>query len=177
MKWQLIPTSSKMKVIINLKNIEMKNKRFLLLTFIGLTGLMVSCEKDETIVKLTENPVLPQVVTLPSLIFDKAHENDTIVFVCSPIDFGYGVSSKYALEACVSGKGFTTKETMRISYGDDYAEIKTTIIKVNKLFKGKKIVAGTKSAVDFRVRAVLTVDAGSGALGSSTTPLEYISKQ
>jgi hypothetical protein len=165
-----------MKVIINLKNLEMKNTIFLFLAFLWLTGLLVSCEKDETIVKLTENPVLPKVVTLPNLIFDKAHENDTIVFVCSPIDFGYGISAKYALEAVVSGKEFSTKETMRIYYGDDYAEIKTTIIKVNKLFKGKKIVAGTKSAVDFRIRAVLTVDAGSGALGSSTNPLEYISE-
>lgn len=154
----------------------MKNKIFLSLAFAALIGLVLSCEKDETIVKLTEEPVYPTILSLPDLTFDIAHKADTIVFVCSPVDLGFQASTKYVLEACVSGKGFTTKETMRIYFGDEYAEIKTTVDKVNKLFKGKKVVVGTKTAIDFRVRAQLTVDSGTGALGSSTNLLQYISE-
>ncbi len=154
----------------------MKNKIFIFLTFAVMIGLSVSCEKDETIVKLTDNPVYPVVVTVPNLTFSLAHATDTLVFGCSPVDVGFQASTKYILEACVSGKGFTTKETMRIYFGDSYADIKTTVEKVNKLFKGKKIAAGVRSAVDFRVRAQITVDAGTGALGSSTNPLQYISE-
>jgi len=154
----------------------MKNKIFLSLAFTALMGLMLSCEKDETIVKLTEDPIYPTITTLPDLTFELAHSTDTIVFVCSPVDLGFQASTKYVLEACVSGKDFLAKETMRIYFGDEYAEIKTTVDKVNKLFKGKKVVAGTKTAIDFRVRAQLTVDSGTGALGSSTNLLQYISE-
>jgi hypothetical protein len=154
----------------------MNNKIFLILAFIGIIGLSAGCEKDETIVKLTANPVLPTIVTIPDLTFDLAHAKDTIVFVCSPTDVGFTASTKYILEACVSGKGFTTKETMRIYFGDEFANIETTVEKVNKLFKAKKLVAGTPSPIDFRVRAQLTVDAGTGALGSSTNPMQYISE-
>jgi hypothetical protein len=154
----------------------MNNKIILFLAFIGLIGLSISCEKDETKVILTETPILPTVVSIPSLTFEKIHALDTIVFSCSPVDLGFPVSAKYILEACVSGKAFTTKETMRIYYGDEYAAIKTTVNTVNKLFVAKKLAAGTRSAVDFRVRAVLTISSGTGALGSSANPIQYISE-
>ena len=154
----------------------MKNKIFLTLSFIGLISLMVSCAKDETKVVMLTEPVVPKILTFPDMSLVKDHAKDTLTFTATPVDPGFKVSANYFLEACVSGNGFKAAATMRIYFAKQDTLMTITVEALNKLLVAKKFVAGVETAVDFRVRGILSVDAGTGAPGSSTNPLEYKSE-
>ena len=154
----------------------MNNKIILFLSFIGLIGLLVACEKDETKVIISSNPTYPTIVTLPDLTFEKGSSPDTIVFRCTPANIGFSASMKYKLQACQSGLAFKTTSTIQIYFGDQDTLIRVSEKAVNKLFKPKKYVPGVATPTEFRVIAIATVDAGTGALGSSTNPLQFISE-
>jgi len=139
---------------------------------IGLATILFSCEKDEIKVLMLDNPIPPAIVSLHNLTLQQTKAADTLVFTSTPVDPGFQASTKYYLEACATGDNFvkplnlftTIKvETLKITVGD-----------LNKLMVKKfKVVQGF--SVDFRIRAVLVVDAGTGALGTSTNPLSFAS--
>lgn len=77
------------------------------------------------------------------------------------------------LSACVSGNDFADAVQL-------YSGIQDTVIKIaesdlNALLL-KKIDPDVATSVDFRITATLVVDAGTGALGTSTNPLAYSSQ-
>ena len=76
------------------------------LTFIGLIGLLFSCEKDETKVVMLTNPIAPTIQTVPNLTLKRTSGNDTLVFVGTAVDPGFQASATYFLEACVKGNNF-----------------------------------------------------------------------
>ncbi|MDP3914482.1 MAG: SusE domain-containing protein [Bacteroidota bacterium] len=150
----------------------MKNL-FIYLTFIGLIGLLFSCEKDETRVVMLTNPIAPTITTLPDLTLKRAKGNDTLVFVGTAVDPGFQASATYFLEACAKGNNF--KDAVVILSSVKPTAFKITVSNLNGIFL-KKFPADQVSSVDLRIRSVLVVDAGTGALGTSTKPFEYISE-
>lgn len=152
------------------------NRKALIILLAGLFGFAVSCEKDETKIFLSEDPVLPVITTFPDLVLEEVHKADTIIFKATPVDPGFTASATYFLEACISGNEFTSAGTVRIYNGVQDTLMKVTEEAVNKLFKGKKYEVGVATATDFRIRVVMKLDAGTGSLGSSDNPLVYLSE-
>jgi len=149
------------------------NKNLLIyLTFIGLSALLFSCQKDETKVVLSTSPIAPTITTVPDLTLKRAKGNDTLVFVGTAVDPGFQASATYILEACVKGNGFKDAFVLVSNIRPD--ALKITVSALNGLLL-KKFPADQVSPVDFRLRSVLAVDAGTGALGSGANPMQYIS--
>jgi starch-binding outer membrane protein SusE/F len=142
------------------------------ITVIGLAAILFSCEKDEIKVYLLDNPILPTIVSMPDLTLQQAgNAADTLTFVGTPVDPGFQASAKYSLEACATGNNF--KRTVTILTKNNDESLKITVGDLNKILV-KPYKAGQVS-IDFRIRAFLVVDSGTGALGSSTNPLVYSS--
>lgn len=150
----------------------MNKKIIILLTFIGLIGLLSSCEKDETKVVMSSNPIAPTISVLPDLTLIRAHGLDTLVFIGTPVNPGFTSSANYFLEACATGNNF--KDSIVLYSGVQDKQIKMTVGDLNGMLL-KKLPADQVSSVDFRIRSVLVVDAGTGALGTSTNPMTYTS--
>lgn len=149
----------------------MKNKIYII--FIALLGLFVSCEKDEVQVFMLDNPVAPTIVTMPSLTLERNNGTDTLEFVGTNVDPGFVASANYFLEAAAAGTNFADKVV--IGTGVDGTSFKITVADLNGIML-KKFEADETSSVDFRLRSVLVVDAGTGAPGTSSNPFEYISE-
>jgi hypothetical protein len=79
---------------------------------------------------------------------------------------------QHFLEACVSGTNFVDPVTL-------YSGVQVTLIQFTvSSWKGlllKKFDADVATSADLRIRAVLVVDAGTTAPGTSSNPFEYIS--
>lgn len=151
----------------------MNKKLIIFLTFIGLVGIFTSCEKDGEQVVMSTNPVAPSILTLPDLTLQRNNATDTLVFTGTAVDPGFVASATYILEAAAQGTAFADPVT--IYSGVKASPIKITVSDLNSLML-KKFPADQASSVDFRLRAVLVVDAGTGAVGTSENPLEYISQ-
>lgn len=143
------------------------------LTFIGLIGLLFSCEKDETKVVMLTNPIAPTIQTVPNLTLKRTSGNDTLVFVGTAVDPGFQASATYFLEACAKGNNF--KDAVVILSSVVPTAFKITVSDLNGILL-KKFPADQVSSVDLRIRSVLVVDAGTGALGTGNKPFEYISE-
>jgi starch-binding outer membrane protein SusE/F len=150
----------------------MKKKLFIYLAFIGLIGLLSNCKKEETRVIALSNPNAPTLVTLPDLTLQRANGADTIIFIGTPVDPGFVASATYFLEACPTGNNFAN--SILLYSGIQDAQIKLSISDLNGMLL-KVFPADSISSVDFRIRSVLSVDAGTGAIGTSTQPLSYSS--
>jgi hypothetical protein len=150
----------------------MKKHLIIYLTFIGLIGLLSNCKKDETKALISYNPDDPTLVTLPDLTLQRAHGLDTLEFVGTPVNPGFHASATYYLEAGAAGSSF--KDPLVLYSGVKDLAIKLTVSDLNGLLL-KKFPADQVSSIDFRIRSVLAVDAGTGALGTSTQPLVYVS--
>lgn len=145
----------------------------LYIIFIGLIGLLASCEKDEVKTIMSDNPIPPTIVTFPDLNLQRTHGNDTLVFMGTPVDPGFQASANYYLEACASGTNFADPVQLISSVTDDAMKITVTDLNAALL---KSFPADQATSLDFRIRANLVVDAGTGALGTSTNPLSYSSE-
>jgi starch-binding outer membrane protein SusE/F len=162
-----------MVMVINILNYyKMKRNSLIYLIFIGLISLLAGCEKDGTNVVMLKDPIAPTIGTLPSLTLTRAHGKDTLTFVGTAVDPGFQASATYFLEACAHGNNFA--DAVTIYSGVQDAVIKITVSDLNGIML-KKFAADQVSSVDFRIRSVLTVDAGTGAPGTSTDPLVYSS--
>ncbi|HQN93387.1 MAG TPA: SusE domain-containing protein [Prolixibacteraceae bacterium] len=143
-------------------------------TFIAcLFVVALSCEKEEDRVYLVENAVAPELTTIPNLSLQVANAADTLTFIATAVEPGFQASAKYILEATISGESFDKPVSVVSANKPD--ELKVGVKKFNDAML-RKFPANQPTNVDFRVRAVLVVDAGTGALGSSTNPLEYVSQ-
>ncbi|MBS0010482.1 MAG: SusE domain-containing protein [Bacteroidales bacterium] len=151
----------------------MKKNIYTLIAIIGLAALFTGCEKDGTRIVMDENPTPPAIVSLPDLTLVRSQANDTIEFVGTPVDPGFTASANYFLEACATGNNFA--DVSQIWSGVDVSSIKITVGNMNGALRNK-FPTDQVSSIDFRLRALLVVDAGTGSPGTSTDPFEYISQ-
>ncbi len=149
----------------------MRNTIFIL--FIGFIGLLLSCEKDGETIVMLDNPVAPEIVTMPNLTLQRNNGTEMLEFIGTPVDPGFQASAKYFLEAAAAGSNFADPVVILTDIQD--ASLKISVSDLNGIML-KKFPADQATPVDFRVRSVLVVDAGTGAPGTGTAPFEYISE-
>jgi len=150
----------------------MKKNLIIYLTFIGLLGLFTGCEEDGTKVVIMTNPIVPTLKTIPDLTLSRANAAEVLEFVGTPVDPGFQASANYVLEACAAGNAFADAVTVYSGIQD--TSIKITQSDLNGILL-KKFPADAVSSVDFRIRSVLVVDAGTGAPGTTADPMMYSS--
>jgi hypothetical protein len=150
----------------------MKKKILIYLTFIGLTALFTGCEKDGEIVTILSNPKAPTLQTMPNLSLSRTNGTQVLEFVGTPVDPGFSASVTYYLEACAAGTDFADPVT--VWTGTQAQSMKITVSDLNGILL-KKFPADATTSVDFRIRGVLVVDAGTGAPGTGTNPFAYMS--
>lgn len=142
-------------------------KKYIYIVFIGLFGFLSSCEKDGEQIVMLENPIAPTLVTIPDLTLERNNGTQTLEFVGTPVDPGFTASAKYFLEACATGNNFTN--TVLILTDVQASSFKITVSDLNGILL-KKFPADETSSIDFRIRAELVTDAGTGA-----QTFEYVS--
>ena len=147
-------------------------KNTIYIVFLGLLGLLYSCEKDGEQIFMLDNPVKPTLVSVPDLTLQRTKGTEMLAFVGTPVDPGFQASANYFLEAAATGTNFN--EPVVVFSGVQAASMKISVSDLNGLLL-KKFAADQSSSVDFRLRSVLVVDAGTGAPGTGTKPFEYIS--
>jgi len=150
----------------------MKKNILIYLTFIGLTALFTGCEKDGEIVTMLSNPNAPTLQAMPNLSLSRTSGTQVLEFVGTPVDPGFAASVTYYLEACAAGTDFTDPVT--VWTGTQAQSMKITVSDLNGILL-KKFPADATTSVDFRIRGVLVVDAGTGAPGTGTNPFAYMS--
>jgi len=150
----------------------MNKNLFKYLTFIGLIGLMFACSKDETKVGMLISPVVPTIQTVPGLTLKRTTGKDTLEFVGTPVNPGFAASANYFLEAGAAGTSFS--DPVVLVSGSQDKSMKITVSDLNGLLL-KKFPADQVSSIDFRIRSVLVLDAGTGAPGTTASPLVYSS--
>ena len=148
-------------------------KKLIYITFIGLLGLLYSCEKDGDQIFLLENPEAPQLVSMPDLTLERNNGTEVLEFPITPVNPGFVASAQYFLEACESGDNFSKVISILNQNIPETFEI--TVADLNSLLL-KNFPADEVSSIDFRVRARLVVDAGTGAPGAGDDSFEYISE-
>ncbi|MCD6091791.1 MAG: SusE domain-containing protein [Bacteroidales bacterium] len=142
-------------------------KKTIYILFIGLFGLLLSCEKDGEQVVMLSNPIAPTLVTMPDLTLERNNGTEILEFVGTPVDPGFTASAKYFLEADAAGNNFAN--ALVILTDVKASSFKIAVSDLNAMFL-KKFPADATSSVDFRLRVELVVDAGTGAQS-----FEYIS--
>lgn len=150
----------------------MKKNILIYLTFIGLLGLLAGCEEDQTKVIMRTSPVAPTITTMPDLTLSRTNGTNVLEFVGTPVDPGFKASATYFLEACAAGNNFA--DPVVVYSGIQDTSIKISVSDLNGKLLGK-FEPDAVTATDWRIRAVLVVDAGTGAPGTSTDPFEYSS--
>jgi len=139
---------------------------------IGLFALLFSCEKDGDKVVMLDSPTVPTIQTVPDLILKRTNGTSTLQFVGTSVNPGFKASANYFLEACKSGTSFADVAT--IFSGTQDTLMAMTVSDLNGILL-KKFAADVATSVDLRIRSVLVVDAGTGALGTSSNPMQYTS--
>jgi len=137
----------------------MNKKIFIYLTFIGLFGLLFSCEKEGTQAVLSDNPTVPTITTLPNLTLKRANGTNVLEFVGTPVEPGFQASVNYYLEA--SAKGTNFQDALLILTDKQDLSMKITVAELDQILL-KKYPADQVSAIDFRIRSVLSLSNGSG---------------
>lgn len=149
------------------------NKKFLIyMFFAGIISLFSSCEKDGDKVEMMHSPIVPSITSLPDLTLTRNNGTNILEFKGTPVDPGFNASANYFLEAAKAGTKFADAVVIANSVQD--ASIKISVSDLNGIML-KKLPADQVSSVDFRIRAVLVVDAGTGAVGTTSSPLVYYS--
>jgi len=148
-------------------------KKYISIIFVALVALLASCEKDGEQVFILDNPVPPTILTMPDLTLERNNGSDMLEFVCSPADVGFQASASYFLEASATGENFANP--IEIVSQIEGTSFKIQESDLNGLLL-KKFPADQTSSIDFRVRATMVVDAGTGAPGTSDDSFEYISE-
>ncbi len=148
----------------------MNNKTIIYLAFIGLIGLFSGCEKDGENVVMLKNPVSPVLTTVPDLTLERSNGNAMLEFKGTPVDPGFQASATYFLEACESGNDFV--DYVQLYSGKTVSSFEVSVMDLNTEFL-KILPADGLTNVDLRLRAVLTVDAGTGAPGTGDNLFSY----
>jgi hypothetical protein len=150
----------------------MKKNLLIYLTFIGLAVILAGCEKDGTIVTMSANPVAPTLTTIPDLTLQRANGNSVLEFVGTPVDPGFQASATYFIDAAAAGTAFADPVT--VWTGNQCKSMKLTVSDLNGALI-RKFPTDATTSLDFRLRATLVVDAGTGAPGTGSTPFSYAS--
>ncbi len=150
----------------------MKIKINYLILMLLMAGLFSSCQKQE-LVKMKTSPIAPEITTMPNLTLQRANGTDTLTFKGAAVNPGFQASAIYYLEACPSGNKFANPISILHSNSDK--AMKITVSDLNGILL-KKFPQDTVSSIDFRIRAVLVVDAGTGAPGTGSKLFAYSSK-
>jgi len=150
----------------------MKVKINYLISLLLLAGLFSSCQKQE-LVKMMTSPIAPEITSMPNLTLKRANGTDTLTFKGTAVNPGFQASAIYYLEACPAGNKFANPISIMHSNSDK--AMKITISDLNSILI-KVFPTDTVSSIDFRIRAVLVVDAGTGAPGTGSKLFEYSSK-
>lgn len=145
----------------------MNKKSIIYLTFIGLLALLFSCKKDETKMVISASPIAPTFTTVPDLTLLRANAANVLTFVGTAVNPGFQASATYFLEACASGNNFVESVVLLSDIQD--LSMKITVSDLNAKFLSK-FPADQVSAIDLRIKSVLTIDAGTGY-----TPMVYSS--
>ncbi len=148
----------------------MKKYIIVIISFIGTLGFFSSCEKEGDKLMLSDSNIKVPTLTLPDLNYTRAQGANALVFKGTPVNPGYKVSAKYFLEACAKGNEF--KDVIELYSGEDCNKMTITVGEINQKML-KNFPEDTKSSVDFRLRSVLTVDAGTGAQGTGDKLFVY----
>ncbi|MEE4116545.1 MAG: SusE domain-containing protein [Marinilabiliaceae bacterium] len=151
----------------------MKKIFYTLLAVLGMVALFTGCEEDGTRIVMLDNPLAPEFVSFPDMTLVRDNAGDTLIFTATPVDPGFTASATYFIEVCESGNDFA--DIAILWTGVLVEEIKITVGDANAALK-KSFPTDATTSLDYRLRSVLIVDAGSGALGTSSNPLEYISQ-
>jgi len=149
----------------------MKIKIKYLISLLLMVGLFSSCQKQE-LVKMTTNPIAPEITSMPNLTLARANGTDTLTFKGTAVNPGFQASATYYLEACPTGNNFA--KPISILHSNSDKMMKITVSDMNGILL-KSFPADTVSSIDFRIRAVLAVDAGTGAPGTGSNLFEYSS--
>lgn len=137
------------------------NKKILIyLTFIGLIGLLFSCEKDENKAVLLDNAISPILQTVPNLTLKRTGGTDVLTFVGTAVNPGFEASATYFLEACAKGDNF--KNPIAILSDKQDLSMKITVSDFNGILL-KSFPADQISSIDLRIRAVLSLSSGTGS--------------
>lgn len=142
-------------------------KKILYILFIGLFGLLLSCEKEGEQVVMLSSPTVPTIVSMPGLTLERNNGLDVLEFAGTAVDPGFTASAKYFLEADVAGNNFDNPAIIRTDV--QASSFTITVSDLNGMLL-KKFPADAVSSADFRIRAELVVDAGTGA-----ETFEYVS--
>ena len=138
----------------------MNKKLYKYLAFIGLIGLLFSCQKDETKAVLLDNPTAPIIQSMPDLTLKRANGLNVLEFVGTAVDPGFQASVTYFLEACAKGNNF--KDASLILSDTQDLSMKITVAELDGILL-KKFPADLVSSIDFRIRSVLSLSSGSGS--------------
>ncbi|HEY3388023.1 MAG TPA: SusE domain-containing protein, partial [Prolixibacteraceae bacterium] len=130
------------------------------LTFIGLTGLLFSCEKGGTKAVLPDSPIAPTFTTVPNLTLKRVDGLTMLEFIGTPVDAGFQASATYYLEACAKGNNFA--DVIPILSDNQDLSMKISVSDLDAILL-KKFPADQVSTVDFRIRAVLSLSSGTGS--------------
>lgn len=149
----------------------MKKTIFNIFLLLGFIATFISCEKEGEQVTLDPNAKAPELVTVPDLAFARDKGADTLVFVGKEAELGFTASINYILEASATAD---FEEAVALANDVQCKEFKLTVGAVNTELL-KKFPEDATSTVFFRIRGVVIIDSGTGALGTSTNPMEYIS--
>jgi starch-binding outer membrane protein SusE/F len=148
----------------------MKKNLLIYLTFIGLLGLFSGCEKDGEIITMLSNPIAPTLTTIPDLTLLRSNGNNVLEFVGTPVDPGFQASATYYIDAAAAGTDFA--DFVTVWTGNQCISMKLTVSDLNGALI-RKFPTDATTSLDFRLRAVLVVDAGTGAPGTGSNPFTY----
>jgi|GEM_PF-191890 hypothetical protein len=134
------------------------NKRIIYITFIGLIGFLLSCQKEDTKVTIKSSITAPSITTVPDLTLKRANGTSIITFAGTPVDPGFQASATYFLEADTVGNGFKKPVIIASGIRDTFS---LSISSINSLLLAR-FPQDQVSQIELRVRAVLSIDAGTG---------------
>jgi len=152
--------------------IAMKRKMFLIIGLVGILGMFSSCEKEGEKVFILDNVNPPVLGDLPNLTLQRANSADVLTFTVGTVDPGFQASAEYFLEVDLAGHNFASP--IVLYSGSKGGEIEIVAAALNSMLSDK-FEPEVATPAEFRVRAVLNVDAGQGAPGSGANPMVYYS--
>lgn len=145
----------------------MKKYLIIIIALIGIVGLFSNCEKEGTDLVLSKDTKNPN-LTLPDLNYTRDKGNADLVFKGTPVNPGYKVSAKYSLEVCAKGDDF--KNVTQLYSGVQCDKMTIRVADFNQKLLNSAFKEDEANELDFRLRAELVADAGTG-----NTPLVYTS--
>lgn len=145
----------------------MKKFRIFPLLMIGMLSLFTACEKDGDKVVMLDNPVAPEIKTMPDLNLQRINGLNILTFEGTAVNPGFQASAAYSLEACAAGNNFVDAVVVATGVQPLF---KLSVSDLNGILI-KKFPSDQQSQVDFRIKAVLVIDNG----GASPVEKEYIS--